>query len=48
MTKIVAVNCSPRKGWNTDLMVQAAAKGAKKAGASASAYFLMQSGSHPD
>ena len=34
MKKIVAVNCSPRKGWNTDLMVQAAAKGAKEAGAS--------------
>ncbi len=33
MKKIVAVNCSPRKGWNTDLMVQAAAKGAREAGA---------------
>ena len=33
MKKIVAVNCSPRRGWNTDLMVRAAAKGAEGAGA---------------
>ena len=31
--KIVAVNASPRKGWNTDTLVTEAAKGAEKAGA---------------
>lgn len=33
MKKIVAVNAGPRKGWNTDQMVQAAAKGAESSGA---------------
>ncbi|MBQ5447324.1 MAG: flavodoxin family protein, partial [Candidatus Methanomethylophilus sp.] len=33
MTRIVAVNGSPRKGWNTDLLVTEAAKGAESAGA---------------
>lgn len=33
MTKIVAINGSPRKGWNTDLLVSEAAKGAESAGA---------------
>ncbi|MBO5519642.1 MAG: flavodoxin family protein [Candidatus Methanomethylophilus sp.] len=33
MTKIVAVNGSPRKGWNTDLLISEAAKGAESAGA---------------
>ena len=31
--KIVAVNASPRKGWNTDTIVTEAAKGAESAGA---------------
>ena len=29
--KIVAVNASPRKGWNTDTLVTEAAKGAEAA-----------------
>ena len=33
MGKIVAINASPRKGWNTDTLVQQAAKGAESAGA---------------
>ena len=33
MTKIVAINGSPRKGWNTDLLISEAAKGAESAGA---------------
>ena len=31
--KIVAVNASPRKGWNTDILVNEAARGAQEAGA---------------
>ena len=31
--KIIAVNGSPRKGWNTDTLVSEAAKGAQSAGA---------------
>ncbi len=33
MGKIIAVNGSPRSGWNTDILVRAAAEGAQKAGA---------------
>ena len=33
MKKIVAVNASPRKGWNTDIIVMEAAKGAESTGA---------------
>lgn len=33
MKKIVAINASPRKGWNTDIIVTEAAKGAESAGA---------------
>ena len=33
MKKIIAINCSPRQGWNTDMMVQEAAKGAQSEGA---------------
>ena len=40
MKKIVAVNCSPRRGWNTDLMVNAAADGAKEAGAKVQVFEL--------
>ena len=31
--KIVVVNASPRKGWNTDTLLMEAAKGAEAAGA---------------
>ena len=33
MTKIVAVNGSPRKGWNTDRLIDEAVKGAESKGA---------------
>lgn len=33
MKKIIAVNTSPRKNWNTDLLVRKAAEGAAEAGA---------------
>ncbi len=33
MKKIIAVNASPRKGWNTDTLVSEAARGAQEAGA---------------
>lgn len=33
MKKIVAINVSPRKGWNTDIIVMEAAKGAESTGA---------------
>ncbi len=33
MKKIIAVNASPRTGWNTDILVREAAEGAKSAGA---------------
>ena len=29
MKKIVAINCSPRSGWNTATLVREAAKGAE-------------------
>lgn len=35
--KIVAVNASPRIGWNTDTLVSDAARGAEEAGLSSSA-----------
>ena len=31
--KAIAINGSPRKGWNTDMILQAALKGAADAGA---------------
>ncbi len=33
MKHVIAVNAGPRKGWNTDLLIQKAAEGAKEAGA---------------
>ena len=33
MTHIIAINGSPRKGWNTDLLVEEAARGAAEVGA---------------
>ncbi len=38
--KIVAVNASPRKGWNTDTIVTEAAKGAESASASVEKFDL--------
>jgi multimeric flavodoxin WrbA len=35
MKRIVAINGSPRKGWNTDMLVREAAKGAESNGAEA-------------
>lgn len=32
MAKIIAINAGPRKGWNTDQLIKAAAKGAVEAG----------------
>ena len=40
MLKVIGINGSPRKGWNTDLMLQSALKGAKDAGASVKYYQL--------
>ena len=31
--KVIAINASPRKGWNTDLLVKEAARGAAESGA---------------
>ena len=33
MARVVAINAGPRKGWNTDQLVDAAAQGTKEAGA---------------
>jgi len=33
MKKIIAINCSPRSGWNTATLIQEAAKGAREEGA---------------
>lgn len=33
MKKIIAINAGPRKGWNTDRLISAAAEGAKASGA---------------
>ncbi len=35
MKKVVAINASPRKGWNTDMLIREAARGAESAGAQA-------------
>ena len=40
--KIVAVNASPRKGWNTDTLVSDAARGAEEAGAIVERFDLYQ------
>ncbi len=32
MKKIIAINAGPRKGWNTDQLIQSAAKGAEDSG----------------
>ncbi len=38
MKKIIAVNASPRREWNTGTLIREAAKGAKSAGAEAKVY----------
>ena len=38
--RIIAVNASPRKGWNTDTLVTEAAKGAESVGAVIEKYDL--------
>ena len=40
MKKIIAVNASPRKEWNTGTMIREAAKGAESAGAEVKVYDL--------
>ena len=40
MSKIVAVNASPRKGWNTDMLIDEAIKGAEAGGAEVVKYDL--------
>lgn len=42
MKKIVAVNAGPRKGWNTDLLIQEAVKGAQSKGAEVEVIDLFQ------
>lgn len=32
MKKIIAINAGPRTGWNTDLLIKSAAKGAESSG----------------
>lgn len=44
MTKIVAINGSPRKNWNTDMLVQEAVKGAESEGATVEKYDLYKLG----
>ena len=40
--KIIAVNASPRKGWNTDTLVTEAMKGAESAGAAVEKFDLFR------
>ena len=40
--KIVAVNAGPRKGWNTDLMINEAVRGAQAAGAEVQVFDLFK------
>ena len=40
--KIVAVNASPRKGWNTDTLITEASKGAEAAGAEVQRFDLFR------
>ena len=38
--RIVAINCSPRKGWNTDMLITEAVRGAEEAGYSTEKFDL--------
>lgn len=40
--KIVAVNASPRKGWNTDTLIDEAIRGAEAAGATVEKFDLFR------
>ena len=42
MTKIIAVNAGPRKGWNTDTLITEASKGAESAGATVERFDLFK------
>ena len=42
MKRICAVNCSPRKGWNTDTLIQEASKGAESVGATVEHFDLFR------
>ena len=40
--KIIAVNAGPRKGWNTDILISEAVKGAEEAGAEVERFDLFR------
>ena len=40
--KIIAVNAGPRKGWNTDTLIDEAVKGAESAGAQVQKFDLFR------
>ena len=42
MSKIIAVNAGPRKGWNTETLIDEASKGAESAGAVVERYNLFE------
>lgn len=42
MTKIVAINGGPRKGWNTDMLIDEAVKGAESKGAEVQKFNLYE------
>ena len=42
MSKVIAVNAGPRKGWNTDTLISEAAKGAESRGASVEKFDLFR------
>jgi multimeric flavodoxin WrbA len=44
--KVVAINGSPRKGWNTDMLIDEAIKGAESMGAEVHKYDLYKLDSH--
>lgn len=46
MTKIIAVNAGPRMGWNTDILISEASKGAEEAGAEVKRYDLYRLGKY--
>ena len=40
--KIIAVNAGPRKGWNTDTLIEKAMEGAREAGAEVEKFDLFR------